>query len=393
MEQQEEETQIKRRRKDSSVSKLTSSFPHDLISEILLRLPAKSVKRFGCVSRLWSSITTDAYFITSFETRPQRKSLLLCFRRGENLFAFSIPQDHSNEPFSVSSQPVATYHTTCPKNSPFYPNKSVHGLICSKKKTKAIIWNPRAKHLLTLTKPQKSWTWNHIKFFLGYDPIGRKHKVVCMRWIVACDECWVLTLGSAQESWRVVKTYHEHHLYNNRDSYECINGVLYYQAYLIHNQTVIIMSFDVRSEKFHMIKLQLENITGDGTLRTYNGRLAFHLRHGLTLWTLEDAEKHDWSPIQFPGSTIDSLDQRLGKKLNFTGITDAGELVYVPAGLGQSFYVMYYDPKRKSSHVVEHKGIADEEFRLKHGFGNRSLYKFHIVLNHTESLMSLLQIC
>ncbi|ESQ30388.1 hypothetical protein EUTSA_v10012002mg [Eutrema salsugineum] len=56
MEQQEEKKR-KIPRKTPKQSKPTSSFPLDLTSEILLRLPAKSVVRFRCVSKFWSSIT------------------------------------------------------------------------------------------------------------------------------------------------------------------------------------------------------------------------------------------------------------------------------------------------------------------------------------------------
>ncbi|ESQ37350.1 hypothetical protein EUTSA_v10002767mg, partial [Eutrema salsugineum] len=43
--------------------------PHDLIVEILSRLPAaKSIVRSRAVSKLWSSITTTPDFINSFQT-------------------------------------------------------------------------------------------------------------------------------------------------------------------------------------------------------------------------------------------------------------------------------------------------------------------------------------
>lgn len=56
--------------------------PIDLTREILIRLPAKSIVRFRCVSKLWWSITTQQDFINSFVTRQSsipRQSLLLTF--------------------------------------------------------------------------------------------------------------------------------------------------------------------------------------------------------------------------------------------------------------------------------------------------------------------------
>ncbi|KAG2242786.1 hypothetical protein Bca52824_095371, partial [Brassica carinata] len=51
----------------------TPSIPLDVISEILSKLPTKSVGRFRCVSKLWSSVTTDPYFINRFETQSRQK--------------------------------------------------------------------------------------------------------------------------------------------------------------------------------------------------------------------------------------------------------------------------------------------------------------------------------
>ncbi|KAL1202962.1 putative F-box protein [Cardamine amara subsp. amara] len=39
--------------------------PIDLTREVLMRLPAKSIMRFRCLSKLWWSITTQQDFINS----------------------------------------------------------------------------------------------------------------------------------------------------------------------------------------------------------------------------------------------------------------------------------------------------------------------------------------
>ncbi|CAA7018525.1 unnamed protein product [Microthlaspi erraticum] len=129
MEQQEE-------KKLKSYRRRTQSFPRDLTSEILLRLPEKSVARFRCVSKLWSSITTDPYFINLFETRSQQPSLLVCFRKNGKLFVYSIPQhthtlhQKSNKSYS-SSQPIDRYHMKIPDEFSYLSlTESVHGLIC-----------------------------------------------------------------------------------------------------------------------------------------------------------------------------------------------------------------------------------------------------------------------
>ncbi|KAF8097329.1 hypothetical protein N665_0291s0037 [Sinapis alba] len=386
MNQQEETIQhINKKRRIQS----TLCLPLELISEILSKLPTKSVGRFRCVSKLWASITSDPYFINKFETRStkEKPSLLFTFKRSDRLFVFSIPQDRHtpNQPHSISSQPVHSYHMRYPKHCSFLPKESVHGLICFANQSKPMIWNPTIRKFLTLI-------WKGLMVFLAYDPVNAKHKVLCMPSNETIDECRVFTLGSAQESWRKIKTNHKYLLRSYDTSYACINGVLYYKAYpdQTENVSTIIMSFDVRSEKFHMIKFPWNNIRYCGELRLYEGMLAcFRSNYpgqGITLWILQDAEKHVWSRKNFQ-TPFSYYDQSLKTVCNLTGITDSGELVYVRERFYKLFYVLYYDPKGNRFHRVEYEGIADDESRLKNGLVRSRLFNIHIVSNHIESLM------
>ncbi|KAL0796829.1 hypothetical protein Bca101_068206 [Brassica carinata] len=254
-----------------------------------------------------------------------------------------------------------------------------------------MIWNPTIRKFLTLNKPEKSWM--NTMVFLGYDPINNKHKVLCMPFNETIDECRVLTLGSAQGSWRKIKTNHKYLIRGYDTNYKCINGVLYYKAYADQpdNADTIIMSFDVRSEKFHMIKFPWNNIRYCGELRLYKGMLACtrsnYPGQGITLWILQDAEKHVWSPKNLL-QPFSYYDQSFKIICNLIGFTDSGELVYVPVRCYKSFYVLYYDPERNRFHRVEYKGIADDESRLKHGLVKSRLFNIPIVSNHMESLMS-----
>jgi len=48
---------------------MMNSIPNDLVYEILLRLPAKSVARCRCLSKLWSSILSHQDFTELFLTK------------------------------------------------------------------------------------------------------------------------------------------------------------------------------------------------------------------------------------------------------------------------------------------------------------------------------------
>ncbi|RID52815.1 hypothetical protein BRARA_G00253, partial [Brassica rapa] len=245
--------ELKEKKKKTNYKKRRIQYiPTDLTIEILSRLPEKSVARFSCVSKLWLSITTDPSF-----PRPR---LVLCFQN---------------------------YYDSTLRTPP--------------------VWNPSTRKFITLpTIPRPCKDWKKTTLLLGYDPVECKHKVVCIPYKRICYVCRIFTLGSAQESWRTIKVNHKHH--SGMYAYgRCIEGVIYYIAYNRHqSRGYVVMSFDVGSENFDMIKLPSE-FYGD-KLIIYKGRLAYfseiihrtnyRINHRI-LWILEDAQKHRWSRQDF----------------------------------------------------------------------------------------------
>jgi len=86
------------------------------------------------------------------------------------------------------------------------------------------------------------------------------------------------------------------------------------------------------------------------------------VKNGITFWGLEDAQKHKWSdkPFLVPFSHTNLV---LKVKFQLSGISDAGEFIYLPSTFLNSFYIKYYDPKRNNFITVEFKGVTDCEFR------------------------------
>ncbi|CAA7030220.1 unnamed protein product [Microthlaspi erraticum] len=401
MEQQEEKIRKVYTRRRTQL-KPTWSLPVDLTTEILLRLPEKAAARFRCMSKLWSSITTGPYFINLFETRSTRPSLVLCFIKDDNLCVYSIPQhthtlgQESNKSYS-SSQPIDSYSMKFPEEySDLSPTESVQGLICLQGSGKPIVWNPSKRRLLTLPKPRLRW--ERIKVFLGYDPIEGKHKVMCLPLRRTGDVCLVLTLGSAQESWRTVKTNHIHRSIFGTDG-RCINGVIYYTAYMYHTHAWVIMTFDVRSETFGRIELppgacSLELPPGAtrGKLMTYEGRLAYADRISPTktdmmrLWILE---KHKWSSSQDLLSPLGHFDKSAHIYFSLKGFTQAGEFVYVPNEFHRSLYILCWHPVRNSCRRFKFEGIAGDDESWLDIFVGEETYQLHVIPNHIESQVSL----
>jgi len=265
------------------------------------------------------------------------------------------------------------------------------------------------KEHITLLQPKIS---KPLKIYLGYDPKENTYKLLS---VANLNTLWddyqkphILTLGS-QESWRVIENSPDHKPTNR---YYCINGVVYYNAYISseehrrgHNIVPaftkefelgvrvkhIIMSFDVRSEKFKSIQIPSSGHQYElmcyKSLMSYKGKLAWVCCDSniIKLWVLLDAGKQEWSENEF---VLPSLPQRdLFGSARLSGATSTGEFIYVSGKHFKDISAFYYDPVRKT--ITSVKGLYYEEFRCCYGFSNDEMACLRSYPNHIESLMSL----
>uniref|UniRef100_M4E104 F-box associated beta-propeller type 3 domain-containing protein n=1 Tax=Brassica campestris TaxID=3711 RepID=M4E104_BRACM len=277
---------------------------------------------------------------------------------------------------SSSSQPFHLYPMEVPgKHCYFSCMDSVHGLICINgvKSKVPLVWNPTMGQLLALPKPKMSS--RHADVFLGYDSIVGKHKVVCLPHRKTCYVCRVFTLGSGQKSWRTVRTNFKHCVEAVASGQCIIKGMIYYLACNRQGYGTVVMSFDVRSEIFHMIELP-SSIHWD-VLMTYEGKIAcIDEDNDKRLWRLEDAtDKHKWSFQDFLSPVY--------KFFELQGFTHAGEFIYVPFKFYKSSYIKFYDPVRNICRSLNFEEIVEENF-------GQSVKAFP---NHIESLMPFTIFC
>ncbi|ESQ46272.1 hypothetical protein EUTSA_v10000202mg [Eutrema salsugineum] len=371
--------------------------------EILKRLPVKTLARFLCVSKLWACTIRRRdfmkLFLTESSNRPDR--LFITFQREDNRQDGFFYSSHLTRNQGEAS--VATYQMKHLSYKLTTESPSVHGLFCYRTICGfgLAVYNSSTRRCITL--PQFEHQSYIIQHLLGYDPIDGVYKVLCLtkpRSFFHTAErepvFQVLTLGNEKSSWKVIENSHPHLPFKSQI---CIDGVVYYEAKVgTERKEVAVMSFDVRSEKFHVIKRPALSIISRTMIR-YEGKLAIvggliPVNGSVDLWVLEDAVKHEWLRKTFvlPHLWTNLQDTRtsLPGLHRFIDVTDAGEFLLAPILLWvplPPYYVLYYDPKRNSMRKVETEGITEHKLlRYKKGY-NR--YLFHVFSSQVESLMFL----
>ncbi|KAG7658701.1 F-box domain [Arabidopsis suecica] len=272
------------------------SIPTDLILDILSRLPTKSIARFHCVSKLWSSMLASQDFTRLFVNRSSSNPrLLLGIVRGGEWSFYSSPQPKN--PYEKSSLEVAAdFHMKLSeiKQHQHHGTSYAFGLI----------------YLRTVWMSKE-----------GFDPIGKQFKVLVLNIL---DNHYILTLGTENDKWRSIQSSLRYRPCGQ--SPICINGVLYYIAYDTQDSSNdVIGCFDVRFEKFKF----------------------FHVNHDMRI-----SRKRNGTP--------DNNVVKVNYNLSFVGVTTRGEIVLAKMYACKPFYVFYYNPENNTLLSVEIQGVGED---------------------------------
>ncbi|CAA7032969.1 unnamed protein product [Microthlaspi erraticum] len=365
--------------------------PLDMVIEILTKLPAKSLFRFRCVSKQWCSIIRSRPFIDSFMSlslsRPRILLLGYDTYRGyaERLVFISLPlhaQDSNH--LSVVSKydvPFSEHYGFC---------NSVRGIFCVSLGNHSLICNPTTKQVITIPNDLTGFDHMHniCVMFLGYDTSNDQYKIMrTIRWVAQdkSHEHSVCTLRLGEQSsfssWRRVESGNAD--YFIKTNALCISEVVYYGAQKKRSYSLVIVSFDVASERLLLMEAPEENnLVG---MVNYQGKLAcifISNDDGSSLWILDDAKKQIWSKAGVFSSSFYDLYRNLN--LIICGATNMGEIIFVSKLIDGALELYYYDLKKNNvSKRVRTGDIAEDELRriLMHIYSPYG--------GHVENLISL----
>ena len=114
----------------------------------------------------------------------------------------------------------------------------------------------------------------------------------------------------------------------------------------------IIMSFDVKSENFNIIKFP-EGRSHKLHMIPYQGRLALvtHTYDVVKIYILKNARGYEWTResvvLQLPCENVRR------DCIRFMG---SSEFIFAPSGFSEAFYILYIDPRRNSTREAFFEG-------------------------------------
>ncbi|KAL8031461.1 hypothetical protein ABFX02_13G026600 [Erythranthe guttata] len=161
---------------------MSNYVPTDLLIEILVKLPVKSLIRFAAVSKSWRSIITSAAFMASHLSKGKNHTHTLIHTEGKN----SLVKFTADGPFAVDSPSKLEFPYYKPHSIYLRIVDSCDGLVCLSNKSfmifpqsRGVIWNPSVRNHVVLPDPTINPKDAYISVLgFGVDAGRTHHKVV-----------------------------------------------------------------------------------------------------------------------------------------------------------------------------------------------------------------------
>ncbi|CAK7324173.1 unnamed protein product [Dovyalis caffra] len=329
-----------------------SYFPEDIIIEILLRLPVKSLLRFRSVSKQWFSLTTNPKFITTHLHHSTENPSLLIARRECVDFIFkthiSLLPNGSTRLHGV--------HVPNMFGSPFNFVGSDGGLICIQLTPliyfNYVLWNPATRQFRHIPKSPTYFTHKTCLAFdaFGYSSETNDYKLLLI-WYYQEEGVYQAEVFSRRTgSWKVIDKPVPYGFHSD-DPPLSLKGEIYWHAgrYVSGNLMEIIVGFNLVTEDFRKIDLpSLEFRSTCYTVTEYKGSLALLIfprnmslrNYGFELWVISEegggggGNRESWNKVFTLKEPFLGISRRpewvfRGSILLFTSIFEAQDGFYL----------------------------------------------------------------
>ncbi|KAL0739940.1 hypothetical protein Bca4012_081453 [Brassica carinata] len=318
----------------------------DLLEELLVRLPLKSLGRFKSVSKEWKSILESKWFL--------EKHLSLQKSTGRKILtAYNCDCGVSPSLFRESrlEEGEELFSLHCDATRPWM---SCDGLVCIPEEECVNVLNPSTGQLQLFHSPPltnrrtnsnfTNGTWStyfpgHCAMGFGRDKVKGHYKVVR----ISGDPNYSDTLDVSTGEWRTLWKPRRYKVDIGRKS-ACVKGTIYWLRIKSHGvkcSAYSILALDLHTEKFHYVQRRLrpKGIMLDAQIVNVGDRLAISMSErksfgGLELgiWTMDSAQEETWSKTHSISIGI----KPDGESRSFT-----------PLSVSNQGNVVFYDDKKR----------------------------------------------
>ncbi|KAL3505735.1 hypothetical protein ACH5RR_031117 [Cinchona calisaya] len=250
------------------MSDFTPIFPQELITDILLRLPAKSIGQFRCVSKPWKSLLSNPQFIKSHLARQERSSsshdqekLILISSSDNSLVTLTFSSNNSSSSSTNDGVSKKISFSECQENWDKVVG-SCNGLVLvlTNKNSKFLI-NPTTFELVKV--PNFPLALDTLASFsmdgFGYDSSSDDYKIVSLSYYDTdnehepdCADTFVDVFSLKMRTWRRIEPSPYDHAVPELASGVFLNGAIHWLACDTRSEGTpsVIAAFNLNSEEF-----------------------------------------------------------------------------------------------------------------------------------------------
>ncbi|KAM7497502.1 hypothetical protein LguiA_021916 [Lonicera macranthoides] len=248
------------------MNEMWNNLPAEVFSEILSRIPLKTLLQCTSVCKSWYSLITSPIFIATHLNRPisSYQSRLLIVRQLRELsikfhwtehYSLHLDNDTLDE-FAKLDFPFVS------KNGCFNIVGICKGLVCLSDdhgtNIDLILWNPSLKKSVSVPNPSFVCEW-HGHFGFGIDPVTIDYKIVRLAYLNKYRPPVVELFELSTGSWRNIDAGDFGYIILPGAQQAFLNGVVHWTGYNPNKSGgslhILIVSFDLRNESLGVVQV------------------------------------------------------------------------------------------------------------------------------------------
>ncbi|KAI9081466.1 hypothetical protein K1719_036612 [Acacia pycnantha] len=238
-----------------------SYLPQEIVTNILKRLPVKSLIRFQCVCKDWKNLFKIPSFIAEHVRHSTQQDSILPFKCRDRDYLCLINRDMQVLKYETPPQPSLVDRCDIIGSS--------NGLLCLDYKSSFILWNPATREVLREPKVP-----GICQVGFGFSPIVNDYKIVTLS-VSRLDGVQVYSVqvfSVSTGSWKEVEKLKGIKAFVAPGF--SVDGAIFWFGFCNPTERRLI-SFDIAAESFALIPIpRSAHVTSSSTLTAYENKLA-----------------------------------------------------------------------------------------------------------------------